>query len=97
MDHIHNSESVISDWNSDAFGVYYCGTKTVDGKLTPLYIGKGTSEGGVRTRLLDHLSEDNWHDITHFGYHVCDTATEAEDYEMKEIDKYKSKYNKIGK
>lgn len=91
------SETVVSDWNFDAIGVYYCGTRTTDGKLTPLYIGKGTGEGGIRSRLLDHLSEDNWLDVTHFGYHICDTTAEAEDYEMEEIDKYKPKCNKVGK
>ncbi len=91
------SEAVIKDWDSDAIGVYYCGTKTADNKLTPLYIGKGTGDGGMRSRLLNHIAKDNWSDVTHFGYEICDTITEVEDYEAEEIAKYKPEHNKQGK
>ncbi len=91
------SKLIVKGWNSTAIGVYYCGYLTLEKKLALLYIGKGAGEGGIRSRLLDHLSEDHWPDITHFGYHVCDTADEAEAYEANEIAKYKPKYNIQGK
>ncbi len=91
------TSKVVEGWESNAIGVYYCGYLTTDGKLTILYIGKGTGEGGMRKRLLDHLNEDYWPDATHFGFHQCDTAREAEDHEAAEIKLYKPKYNKLGK
>jgi len=91
------SEKVIEEWNSDAIGVYYCGFKLDNGNLKPLYIGKGTGKDGIRSRLLDHLSDDYWSDVTHFGYHICDNVTETENFEAEEIAKYKPKYNEQGK
>ena len=91
------SKSIVEGWNSSAIGVYYCGYVGSDGKLYIFYIGKGTSDGGMRKRLLDHIREDYWPDVTHFGYHECDTIKEAEDHEAVEINLYKPKYNKIGK
>lgn len=91
------SESVVKNWNSAAIGVYYCGFVLENGNLKPLYIGKGTGEGGMRSRLLDHLSKDYWPDVTHFGYHECDTISEAESFELEEIERFKPKYNGQGK
>ncbi|MCC6290861.1 hypothetical protein IT398_02250 [Candidatus Nomurabacteria bacterium] len=93
----HYTAKVVEGWDSSAIGVYYCGMLTTDGKLTILYIGKGTSDGGIRVRLLDHLRDDYWPDATHFGYHRCDTVAEAERHEAEEIKKYQPKYNKVGK
>ena len=91
------SEAVIKNWNSNAIGVYYCGVVTTDGKLAIHYIGKGAGEGGIRSRLLDHLYQDYWPEVTHFGFHICDTAREAEAHEAEEIATYKPKYNIQGK
>ncbi|TAK05679.1 hypothetical protein EPO33_00835 [Patescibacteria group bacterium] len=91
------SEKVISDWDSDSIGVYYCGYKNADGKLAICYIGRAVAEGGMRGRLLEHLGEDKWSDVTHFGFHRCDTATEAKNHEIAEIVLYKPKYNTVGK
>ncbi|MBU1179728.1 hypothetical protein KJ885_02190 [Patescibacteria group bacterium] len=93
--HYTYSKKVIGEWNSDDIGVYYCGFKLDNGNLKPLYIGKGIGDGGIRSRLLDHLSEDHWPDVTHFGYRVCDNATEAENFEAEEIDRCKPKYNDV--
>ena len=87
------TDTVLEPWNSDAIGVYYCGFMTSDGKLSILYIGKGTGDGGMRKRLLDHLREDYWPDTTHFGFHQCDTIAESESHEIAEIKIYKPKYN----
>jgi len=89
-------EEVVGDWESDAIGVYYCGAKTTDNKLTIYYIGRAIGEGGIRARLLQHLQENKWYDVTHFGYHVCDTANEAINWEISEIARYSPKYNTIG-
>ena len=94
--HYQYDEDIVSNWESSAIGVYYCGYLTEKG-LWPLYIGKGTSETGMRGRLLDHLGKEYWSDVTHFGYHLCDTVSEAEKWEIEEIVKYKPKYNIQGK
>lgn len=91
------SEKIVSDWNSTAIGVYYCGYVSSNGKLTVLYVGKGVGDSGVRGRLLDHLQEDHWPDVTHFGYCICSTAKEAEDFEVSEIKRLQPKYNTQGK
>ena len=91
------SQKVVSDWDSTAMGVYYCGIPNPNGTLKPLYIGVGTSDGGMRSRLLDHLRDDNWPDVTHFGFCACDTAKEAEDFEAAEIKRCQPKYNLVGK
>ena len=90
------NKKVISDWDSSAIGVYYCGLLNASG-LHPLYIGKGTGELGMRGRLLDHIRDDYWPDATHFGYHRCDTVGEAEKWEAEEIARYQPKYNVVGK
>jgi hypothetical protein len=90
--HYTYSEPVIKDWEDSSIGVYYCGT-VVENKLMPLYIGKGTGEGGMRSRLLDHLRGDNWPDITHFGFQRCDTVRETDLFEVQEIELHKPKYN----
>lgn len=95
--HFNYDKDVISKWNSTALGVYYCGYITDKGGLWPLYIGKGTGNEGIRIRLLSHLANDDWPDATHFGYHLCTTSAEAENWESEEIARYKPKYNKIGK
>jgi len=94
--HYTYSEPVIKDWNNDSIGVYYCGIVTED-KLKPFYIGKGAGDGGMRSRLLNHLSVDNWPDVTHFGFRKCDTVKETVDFEAKEIFDHKPKYNTQGK
>lgn len=91
------NEKVIGDWNSTAIGVYYCGRPVTNESLSVLYIGKATSIQGIRGRLLQHLGEDKWPDVSHFGYCVCSTSKEAEDFEASEIRRCKPKYNTQGK
>jgi len=92
------NQKIVSDWDSTAIGVYYCGyVNNYSGSLKPLYIGKGTGDGGMRVRLFDHLQNENWSDATHFGYCVCDTVKEAEDFEVAEINRCAPKYNQVGK
>ncbi len=90
-------KETVQNWNSSVIGVYYCGDINNNGSLTVLYVGKATSEEGIRGRLLQHLNEEKWSDITHFGYCVCTTSEEAEKFEASEIMKYQPKYNKQGK
>lgn len=89
-------KDVITNWKSDAIGVYYLGVKTNDNRLIIYYIGRAVGDGGIRNRLLQHLQENKWFDVKHFGYHVCDTAKEAIDFEATEIATYKPKYNTQG-
>jgi len=95
--HFIYDKKTIENWNSIVVGVYYCGYKLPNGNLDPLYIGSGTGESGIRGRLLDHMRDDYWPDITHFGYRQCGTVQEAVDLESQEIANYKPKYNKVGK
>ncbi|TSC89217.1 MAG: hypothetical protein G01um10143_598 [Parcubacteria group bacterium Gr01-1014_3] len=95
--HYSYNDDTVRNLNSYHIGVYYCGLITTDGGLIPLYIGRAVSEDGIRGRLLDHLRGDYWPGVTHFGYHLCDNAQEAEDFEASEISRYKPKYNKLGK
>jgi len=95
--HFQYNNGIISNWDSSVIGVYYCGYLDADNKLCILYIGKGVGDNGIRGRLLDHLREDHWPDVTHFGYHICSSADKAENWEAEEIQKYKPQYNKIGK
>lgn len=85
-------EDIISGWDSNIKGIYYCGIKQNE-SIIPLYIGKATREGGIKDRLLDHLREDNWPDITHFAYYALDNEKEIDNFEVLEIEKYKPKYN----
>ena len=94
--HSYN-QKIVSDWDSSGIGVYYCGAINTEGKLVVYYIGRAVSDKGIRGRLLEHLGENKWYDITHFGFHYCDTVNEACDFEMKEIATYKPKYNIQGK
>jgi len=95
--HYTYSQDVVSEWDSSAIGVYYCGYVDSDNKLSILYIGRGTGDDGMRGRLLDHLQDDDWPDVSHFGYQVADTIKEVENWEAEEIARYKPKYNKQGK
>lgn len=94
--HYDYDHDVINNWNSSDIGVYYCGFLATSGNLRPLYIGRAVGDEGIRGRLLDHLRDDYWPDVTHFGYHVCSSATEAVRWEAEEIAKFKPKYNSQG-
>jgi len=92
------TRDIISAWKSSAIGVYLCGYLSTDSTvLYTLYIGRGVSEGGMRARLLDHLREDSWPGVTHFGYYACNSVSEAEELEARLIFQYKPRYNIQGK
>lgn len=84
---------IITDWNSSIGGVYYCGVITTERKLIVYYVGRAVGDGGIRSRLLQHLSENKWYDVTHFGYKACDSMNETIDHEISEISRLKPKYN----
>jgi len=88
-------KSVVQNWNNDQGGVYYCGAKTDTNSLIVYYIGKAFGNGGIRTRLLQHLSESKWYDVTHFGYCVCSSENEAFNFEASEIKRFNPKYNTL--
>ena len=90
-------KKVITEWDSSAIGVYYCGYVNSNKTLDVLYVGKGVGDNGIRGRLLDHLRDDYWPDVTRFGYRICSTAKEAEDLEATEIKRLNPKYNQQGK
>ena len=76
-----------------SIGVYYCGAVLSNGNLLPHYVGKGAGERGVWGRLLDHIRQERWYDITHFGFIECDSEQEALNLEGVEIKRFQPKYN----
>lgn len=85
------TRTVLESWDSNENGVYYIGALTAEGNLWPYYIGKGTGDGGMKARLLDHLGR--WSDTTHFGYEGGSVVSEIEAHEIAEIKRYSPKYN----
>jgi excinuclease UvrABC nuclease subunit len=75
-------------------GVYYCGHLKSANDLGTDYVG---SSDDIRTRLLQHLDEDRWPDVTHFGFKLCSSRQEASNFEADEIRRLNPKYNKTGK
>lgn len=80
-------------WDSNSIGVYYCGRILPNGNLYVFYVGKSTSNNGIKGRLLQHLGENKWNDVTHFGFVICSTPKEAEEFEAFEIKRLQPKYN----
>ncbi len=95
--HYNYSQGVVGGWKSSAIGVYYCGCIAANGNLDVLYVGKATGQEGMRGRLLQHLREDFFEGVTHFGYCACATIAEAETFEATEIRRLQPRHNKIGK
>jgi excinuclease UvrABC nuclease subunit len=62
-----------------------------------LYVGRAVGKEGIRGRLLQHLQEDYWPNVSHFGYCLCNTTKEAEEHEANEIKRLQPKHNKQGK
>lgn len=91
--YLYNKQT-LTDWNSSAIGIYYCGIPIRDGSgVVPYYIGRSVADGGIRGRLLQHLTDDYWPDVTHFNFTVCGSATEAIALEANEIRRFSPKYN----
>jgi len=81
-----------------AQGVYYCGSLNNQNQLVPAYIGRAKGNGvTINSRLADHLRENKWVGVTHFGYVTCTTDQEAVAIEASEIAKWKPAYNIVGK
>lgn len=79
-------------------GVYYCGWQNSNNQLFPLYVGRAMGIGvTINNRLLDHKRNENWPDVTHFGYILCSTDQEAITLEKNEILRCQPKYNNVGK
>lgn len=78
----------------DSIGVYYCCHYNQNQELIALYVG---SSEEMKTRLMTHLSQVKWPDVTHFGFSRCSTIAEALIFESSEISRLKPKYNRIGK
>ena len=95
--HYKFNKDTVANWNSKAIGVYYCGYLLNNGDLFVLYVGKATSDNGIRGRLLQHLDNDRWLDVSYFGYCQCSSQKEAEDFEAIEIKRWQPKYNILGK
>lgn len=91
--HFLYNEHSIGNNTPNRIGVYYLGVVSV-GDLMPYYIGKSTN---LETRIQEHFGAGEWGDVSHFGFHLCSTETEALEWEASEIKKFQPKYNKQGK
>jgi len=95
--HHQYDHRVISDWAYSVIGVYYCGYLQANGMLFPLYVGKATGKEGIRGRLLQHLQQSDLPGISHFGFCVCSSEKEADDFEANEIKRLQPRHNIQGK
>ena len=86
------SKPNITNWNSNQKGVYYL----FNSLNNVVYVGKATGLDGIRGRLLQHLSERKWFDVSDFGYKVINTETEALRHEASEIKRLQPRYNTQG-
>lgn len=93
--HYDYDKNIISDWNNTQGGIYYLLAKNIFGQFVILYVGKAFGKEGIRQRLLQHIYNNEWSDITHFGYSVCSSEEEALYLEAGEIHRIKPKYNKL--
>lgn len=92
------NKNIILTIAPEKIGIYYCGSLNSNNSLFPLYIGRAMGENvTIKSRLLDHLNNDRWPDVSCFGYIICQTPKEAEMLEASEIEKFKPKYNIQGK
>jgi hypothetical protein len=80
----------------DSIGVYYCGEINSENSLSPVHY-VGMSGESIGDRLQVHLRDNNWPDVSHFGYEECSTEQEAKEQEAKEIARLRPKYNDQGK
>lgn len=84
----------IGAYAPESMGVYYCGYQDNSGDLIPLYIGRAKGEDvTIRGRVGSHRRDGKWTDVTHFGFRICTTKTEAEELEVAEISRFQPKYN----
>jgi hypothetical protein len=90
-------KQTVTNWQNPPIGVYYCGVVLPTGVLLTYYVGQAVGAGGIRDRLLQHLNEPKWRDVTHFGFVACDTMMEAQQFETQEILRCQPKYNTQGK
>ncbi len=91
------SKNNVSLLRDGIVGVYYCGYINQNQTLQPVYVGKSSSEQGVKGRLLDHLNSAYWPEATHFYVKDCKNDTEAVYLEALEIKRCQPKYNNVGK
>jgi hypothetical protein len=91
--HFGYDKATVSNWEHNLIGVYYCGYPLSNGSLGVVYIGRAVGDDGIKGRLLQHLSEYKWPEVSHFGYVECDTVQEAIDFEVAEIKRINPKHN----
>lgn len=93
--HYPYTEQLININAPESIGVYYCGYVNNQNVLVTLYVGRAMGTGvTIRSRIQDHFRNDNWSDVSHFGYAICSTAKDAEDFEVSEIRRLQPKYNR---
>ena len=94
--HYFFNESSIINNAPQNIGVYYCGVLENNGNLGVFYVGRAKGENvTIRSRLLEHFNNDKWYDVTHFGFCLCSSEEEIENFEKLEIARLNTpKYNK---
>lgn len=95
--HFAYTSQSISNNAPQSKGVYYMGSLNQDRSLGVTYVGKSSDGSDMRGRLQSHFNNNEWSDVTHFGYRVCTTTQEADKLEADEIARLKPRHNQIGK
>lgn len=92
----YNYDKLFVEINTpDRTGIYYMGELNPNGSLGVMYVGRALGQNvTIKSRLLEHINNNEWPDVTHFGYLVCDNQTEIDNFEKIEIVKFHPKYNK---
>lgn len=66
--------------------------------LKVLYVGRARGEGvSIKSRIYNHLKEDFWPGVTHFGFIVCSDISTIDTFEAIEILRLQPIYNQRGK
>jgi excinuclease UvrABC nuclease subunit len=88
------NEKDVKLYAPDRQGVYYIGGWAADGFILIEYIGKAIGEGvSIKTKLLDHLSNNELKKLSHFAFRIITTEKEIEECEKSEIKVYSPRYN----
>ena len=95
--HFAYTSQSISENAPQSKGVYFMGSLNPDGSLGVTYVGKSSDGADMRGRLQSHFNNNEWLDVTLFGYQVCTTIQEADQLEADEIVRLQPRHNQVGK
>ncbi len=94
----YNKQSILNN-APDAIGIYFCGViNPLNGSLVFKYIGRAVGENvTIKSRLLNHLNDQDLSGIFSFGYRVCTSVLEAINQEEVDIKAWQPVLNERSK